>query len=155
MIQNHDAFIAFAKANNYPMRCVWIKTSYEVARDRNNQRAAETGVKVPPIALAMFRKRFEEPTAAEGCEVTVVEDDGEHVLRSGMSACWPKGVANAHCLRNRSSSPVFYFVVGTRLENERCHYPDIDLHYSRKGGVRTMSHKDGTPYPGWPKGAPE
>ena len=88
-------------------------------------------------------------------EVTVVEDDGEHVLTPGMSACWPKGVANAHCLRNRSSSPVFYFVVGTRLENERCHYPDIDLHYSRKGGVRTMSHKDGTPYPGWPKGAPE
>ena len=84
--------------------------------------------------------------------VTGVEDDGEHILTPGMAACWPRGVANAHCLRNRSDKPVFYFVVGTRLENERCHYPDIDLHYSRQDGVRIMSRKDGTPYPGWPKG---
>jgi uncharacterized cupin superfamily protein len=88
-------------------------------------------------------------------EVTVVEDDGEHVLTPGMAACWPKGVANAHCLRNRSASPVFYLVAGTRLPDDTCHYPDIDLHYSRRGGVRIMSHKDGTPYPGWPKGAPK
>jgi uncharacterized cupin superfamily protein len=88
-------------------------------------------------------------------EVTVVEDDGAHVLTPGMAACWPRGVANAHCLQNRTDTPVFYFVVGTRLDNERCHYPDIDLHYSRQDGVRLMSHKDGTPYPGWPKGAPK
>lgn len=88
-------------------------------------------------------------------EVTVVENDGEHVLTPGMAACWPKGVANAHCLRNRSEKPAFYLVAGTRLPNDRCHYPDIDLHYSRQDGVRIMSHKDGTPYPGWPKGAPK
>lgn len=87
--------------------------------------------------------------------VTVVEDDGDHVLTPGMAACWPKGVPNAHCLRNHSDAPVFYLVVGTRLPNDTCHYPDIDLHYARQNGVRIMAHKDGTPYPGWPKGAPK
>lgn len=84
--------------------------------------------------------------------VTVVEDDGEHILTPGMAACWPRGVPNAHTLRNRTDSPVFYLVVGTRLPDDTCHYPDIDLHYTRRNGVRTMSHKDATPYPGWPKG---
>lgn len=85
-------------------------------------------------------------------EVTVVEDDGPHILRPGQAACWPKGVANGHCLRNDSGGPVLYFVVGTRMPNDRCHYPDIDLAYSRQNGVRMMARKDGTPYPGWPKG---
>jgi uncharacterized cupin superfamily protein len=88
-------------------------------------------------------------------EVTVVEEDGEHLLTPGQVACWPKGVANGHCLRNRSARPVLYLVVGTRLAEDRCHYPDIDLSYTRRNGVRTMSRKDGTPYPGWPKGVPE
>lgn len=86
-------------------------------------------------------------------EVTVVEDSGEHLLQPGDAACWPAGVANAHCLRNRSDRPVFYLIVGSRAANDTCHYPDIDLSYSRKDGVRIMSRKDGTPYPGWPKGA--
>ena len=83
--------------------------------------------------------------------VTVVEDDGPHVLHPGDCACWPKGVANAHCLQNRTDSPVRYFVVGSRLPEDACHYPDIDLHYSRRNGQRIMAHKDGTPYAGWPK----
>ena len=83
--------------------------------------------------------------------VTVVENDGEHALHPGDAACWSAGVPNAHCLKNHTNKPVFYLVVGTRAKNDACHYPDIDLHYSRKDGVRMMSHKDGTPYPGWPK----
>lgn len=31
---------------------------------------------------------------------------------------------------------------------------DIGLHHSRRAGVRTVSHKDGRPYPGWPKAVP-
>lgn len=83
--------------------------------------------------------------------VTVWEDDGPHDLGPGACACWPKGVANAHCLENRSAEPVQYFIAGTRLAEDTCHYPDIDLLYTRRNGQRSMSHKDGTPYPGWPK----
>jgi uncharacterized cupin superfamily protein len=83
--------------------------------------------------------------------VTLIEDDGAHVLRPGDCACWPAGVANGHTLRNDTDAPVTYFVAGSRLPEDTVHYPDIDMHYTRKGGLRTIAHKDGTPYPGWPK----
>lgn len=86
-------------------------------------------------------------------ELTVVENDGEHVLGPGDAACWPAGEPNAHCLMNPTDEPVRYLVVGTRARDDTAHFPDVDLHYTRKDGVRTMSRKDGTPYPGWPKGA--
>lgn len=84
--------------------------------------------------------------------VTVVEDAREQALAPGDVACWPAGLANAHCLINRTDRPVTYLIVGTRARDDACHYPDIDLHYTRRDGVRIMSRKDGTPYPGWPKG---
>jgi uncharacterized cupin superfamily protein len=83
--------------------------------------------------------------------VTLIENEGPHSLHPGDCACWPAGVANAHCLRNDSDTPVTYFIAGTRLPDDTVTYPDIDLHYTRKGGMRMLTHKDGTPYPGWPK----
>lgn len=84
-------------------------------------------------------------------EVTLVENDGPHVLRPGDCACWPAGVANGHCLRNDSAAPVTYFVAGARLPEDEVTYPDVDLHYRRAAGWRHVTRKDGTPLPGWPK----
>jgi len=72
-------------------------------------------------------------------------------LPPGTCCCWPASEPNAHCLENRTDQPVTYFVAGSRLPEDEVTYPDIDLHYSRKGGLRTLSHKNGPPYPGWPK----
>lgn len=83
--------------------------------------------------------------------VTLHENDGATDLPPGTCVCWPAGVPNAHCLENRTDQPVTYFVAGSRLPEDEVTYPDIDLHYSRRNGLRTLSHKDGTPYPGWPK----
>lgn len=83
--------------------------------------------------------------------VTLIENDGSHRLSPGDCACWPAGVANGHCLRNETEQPITYFIAGSRLAEDAVHYPDIDLHYTRKNGQRMVSHKDGTPYPGWPK----
>ncbi len=83
--------------------------------------------------------------------VTLHENDGPRDLPPGTCVCWPAGVPNAHALENRTSDPVTYFVAGSRLPEDDVTYPDIDLHYSRRNGLRTLSHKDGTPYPGWPK----
>ena len=88
--------------------------------------------------------------------VTLHENDGANPSRAtdlppGTCVCWPAGVPNAHQLENRTSTPVTYFVAGARLPEDDVTYPDIDLHYSRRKGLRTLSHKDGTPYPGWPK----
>lgn len=84
--------------------------------------------------------------------VTLHENDGSTDLLPGSCVCWPAGVANAHRLENRTDRPVTYFVAGSRLPEDEVTYPDIDLHYSRKGGVRSLLHKDGTFYPGWPRG---
>lgn len=83
--------------------------------------------------------------------VTLLENDGAQAIGPDTCVCWPKGVANAHCLRNDTQDPVTLFIVGTRLREDACHYPDIDLHYTRRNGLRAFTRKDGTPYPGWPK----
>ena len=49
------------------------------------------------------------------------------------------------------TEPATLFLIGSRFAEDACHYPDIDLHYSRRSGFRTFAMKDGTPYPGWPK----
>ena len=72
-------------------------------------------------------------------EVTLIEDGGEAVLRAGDCAGWKAGVANGHCLVNRSKADVVFIEIGTRAPVEECHYPDVDLHMKKdEGGVRFM-----------------
>jgi len=80
-------------------------------------------------------------------EVVLVEDDGEHILTEGSAVGWKAGEPNGHHLINRSDEPAFYLIVGTKAKKDVCHYPDIDLQYSREDGVSQYTHKDGTPYP--------
>lgn len=83
--------------------------------------------------------------------VTLLEEDGPRQIGPGTCVCWPAGVPNAHCLRNDGTVPATLFIAGSRLPEDACHYPDIDLHYLRRNGLRSFSRKDGTPYPGWPR----
>ena len=77
-------------------------------------------------------------------EATVIEDDGAHVLHAGDAACWKAGVANGHQVRNRSSAPCSYLVVGTRAASDRVHYSDIDFLYTRDNGVVSRTRRDGS-----------
>ena len=83
-------------------------------------------------------------------ELTLIEDNGETLLQAGDAAGWPAGVANGHHLVNRSSEVATFLVVGSRDDQDRGHYPDIDLAVSPgryKGTLSTLFHrKDGTPY---------
>src|SRR6186713_2531950 len=47
-------------------------------------------------------------------ELTLVEDDGETLLRAGECAAFPKGTRNGHHLKNRSSVIAVYLDVGSR-----------------------------------------
>ena len=76
-------------------------------------------------------------------ELTLIEDDGETVLRPGDAAGFKAGVANGHHLVNRSDRDAVYLEVGTRTARERAHFSDVDLavvvdesgvHYARKDG---------------------
>lgn len=55
---------------------------------------------------------------------TVIDDDGEHVLRPGDACCWRHGEPNAHHVVNRSADPLTYLIVGSRVACDVCHYPD-------------------------------
>jgi uncharacterized cupin superfamily protein len=79
-------------------------------------------------------------------EVMLCEDGGEVVLRPGDAAGFKAGVANGHCLVNRSASDAVYLEIGTRAVHERAEYPDIDMRVERdEKGMRYL-HKSGEPY---------
>jgi len=66
-------FINFAKKHNLPVRIFWVKTSIDVAMERNNERAKSGGHKVPDVVFYVYRKKFEEPTEEEGAIVVQIE----------------------------------------------------------------------------------
>ena len=79
-------------------------------------------------------------------EVVLREDGGETVLRAGDAAAWKAGVANGHCLVNRSARDAVFIEVGTRAASERAYYSDIDMKVVRDDtGFRYM-RKNGEPY---------
>jgi uncharacterized cupin superfamily protein len=79
-------------------------------------------------------------------EVVLVEDEGETVLKPGDAAAWKAGVANGHCLINRSTRDAVFLETGTRAESERAYYSEIDMRMERdEKGVRYL-RKNGEPY---------
>ncbi len=81
-------------------------------------------------------------------ELVLVEDEGETRLRAGDCAAWKAGVENGHHLVNRSQQAARCLVVGSRSDEDRCDYPDIDMklvpgRYSGKAG---FTRRDGSAY---------
>jgi uncharacterized cupin superfamily protein len=60
-------------------------------------------------------------------EATLIENDGETILKPGDCAGFRANDPNAHCLVNNSPRDVLYLEVGTRAAADRYHYPDVDL----------------------------
>jgi uncharacterized cupin superfamily protein len=79
-------------------------------------------------------------------EAVLCEDGGETVLRAGDCAGWKAGVANGHCLVNRSDRDAVFLEVGTRAPRERVDYPDIDMRVERDEHGGRYVHKSGEPY---------
>jgi uncharacterized cupin superfamily protein len=79
-------------------------------------------------------------------EVTLIDDDGEHVLRAGECAAFRKGDPNGHHLVNRSGKNVRCLEIGSRKPDaDACEYPDVDLRIG-PGRDAGYVHKDGTIY---------
>jgi uncharacterized cupin superfamily protein len=79
-------------------------------------------------------------------EVVLCEDGGETVLKPGDAAGWKAGVANGHCLINRSNRDAVILEVGTRAPAEKVTYSDIDMLYERDAAGRRYTRKSGEPY---------
>lgn len=75
-------------------------------------------------------------------EAVLVDDAGEHPMRPGDVAAFPKGDGNGHVLQNRSSAPCTFVAIG-RPPASDCHYPEIDMHlFDGQGFLR----KDGSAF---------
>ncbi|MFD2233825.1 cupin domain-containing protein [Phaeospirillum tilakii] len=59
-------------------------------------------------------------------ELTLVEDQGETLLRAGDAAAFPAG-GNGHHLRNLSDAEARFLAIGSRIDADHGEYPDIDL----------------------------
>jgi uncharacterized cupin superfamily protein len=77
-------------------------------------------------------------------ELTLVEDDGETLLRAGECAAFPKGSGNGHHLKNLSSVVAVYLEAGSRNPHDLTTCSDIDMMSSSADG--RFVHKDGSPY---------
>ena len=79
-------------------------------------------------------------------EVVLCEDDGETILKPGDAAAWKAGVANGHCLVNRSNRDAVFIEVGSRAARERAHYSDIDMKVERDDKGMHYTRKNGEPF---------
>ena len=78
-------------------------------------------------------------------ELVLVDDDGEHVMAPGDAAAFKSGDANGHHFKNTSDKPATYLVVGTRAQEDRCHYSDVDLLLTKTKEGSAFTHRDGSP----------
>ena len=78
-------------------------------------------------------------------ELTLVTDEGETLMRAGDCAAFPAGRPNGHHLINRGWGNALFLCVGSRFQEDRALYPDIDLVHESK--TDSYFHRDGTPYP--------
>lgn len=75
-------------------------------------------------------------------EAVLVDDSGEHVMRPGDIAAFPKNDGNGHVLQNRSNGDCVFIAVGRPAASD-CHYPDIDMHLFNGRG---FARKDGSAF---------
>jgi uncharacterized cupin superfamily protein len=78
-------------------------------------------------------------------EVVLVTDEGETVLRPGMTAGFRAGTGNGHHLVNRSDKIVRVLEVGTRTTEEVAYYSDIDMMVRDNADGSVYFAKDGRP----------
>jgi uncharacterized cupin superfamily protein len=76
-------------------------------------------------SLKHWHENTDEMLLVISGELTATENGVDHVLTAGDAACWPKGVAVAHTVSNRSDAPCSFIVVGTRSKDDVTHYEEI------------------------------
>ena len=77
-------------------------------------------------------------------ELTLVEDDGETLVRAGECAAFPKNSGNGHHLINKSTSTAVYLEIGSRHPDDMTTCSDVDMKSANRDGL--FVRKDGTPY---------
>jgi uncharacterized cupin superfamily protein len=97
-------------------------------------------------ALRHWHEREDEFVFVISGEVTLVDDEGEHVMTQGMCVGFKAAVPNGHKLVNRSALPASYLEIGSRVEGDRAHYPEADLLAVKENGKYRLTRRDGSHY---------
>ena len=97
-------------------------------------------------ALRHWHDKQDEFIYVVSGEITLLTDAGEEVLKVGDCAGFPAGVANGHCLINRSGERASYLEIGDRTSSDRITYPDDDLVAQNSSEGLIFTHKDGKLY---------
>lgn len=99
-------------------------------------------------SLRHWHRREDEFVMVLSGECTLVQDEGEYVMRAGDCAAFPAGNPNGHCFLNKTSAEARFLVIGSRMNPEHATYSDVDLELDLKDGKATFTHRDGRPYQG-------
>ncbi|MEO1658050.1 MAG: cupin domain-containing protein [Pseudomonadota bacterium] len=78
-------------------------------------------------------------------ELTIVEGGEVYTLGPGESAAFKAGVEVGHTAENRSDKPVRFLELGSRIEDEICYYPGIDMRFVRSA-FHLFETRDGAPH---------
>ena len=81
-------------------------------------------------------------------ECTLVQDEGEALMRPGDCAAFPANTPNGHHFINRSTAPASFLVVGSKARREVATYSDVDLRVEIEGGKARFTYKDGSDWEG-------
>lgn len=132
----------------------------EMMAGRSSLRLADAGgltqfganlVTLEPGAISSLRhwhEREDEFVMVTEGECTLIQDEGETVMRPGDCAAFPAGDRNGHHFVNRTESPARFLVVGTRAPREMAHYSDVDLCVRIEAGKAEFTYRDGTAWNG-------
>jgi len=98
-------------------------------------------------ALRHFHSQSDEFVLILEGELTLVTDEGETRLTSGMCAGFNAGSNNGHHLINKSNAHSTFLVVGARMPDDKITYPDDDFQWlTAENGSWYAARKDGAKY---------
>jgi uncharacterized cupin superfamily protein len=103
---------------------------------------------LPPGSTSSLRhwhEREDEFVYVLSGTLTVVDGAGAHVLGPGDAAGFAAGTPDGHTLRNDTTEPATYILIGSRHADEVVHYSDVDLVLTRRDGKGRFTRRDGSP----------
>ncbi len=99
-------------------------------------------------SLRHWHEREDEFVMILSGECTLVQDEGETVMRAGDCAAFPAGNMNGHHFINRTGAEARFLVVGSRAPREVAHYSDVDFRIEMEGGKARFTYRDGSDWTG-------
>ena len=99
-------------------------------------------------SLRHWHEREDEFVVILSGECTLVQDEGETIMRPGDCAAFPAGDTNGHHFINRSGAEARFLVVGSRAPREVAHYSDVDFRIEMEGGKARFTYRDGSDWTG-------